>query len=156
MIQYAIAVDRVNERIAHLYEPSASGRSAFDQDGGRCRARQHKIWVGVCGEMAGDIELTPAFARAGSGRIERQPGVGAAGEIGYSQVSREECREISGGSAFARYAGGNSGALLELAANATANCWAEPAFIIRSAVKAYPLKSPERFRNADPSTYARD
>jgi phosphotransferase system enzyme I (PtsI) len=58
LIQYAIAVDRVNERIAHLYQPTHPAvlrllKMIADA------AHQNQIWVGVCGEMAGDVALIP-------------------------------------------------------------------------------------------------
>jgi len=58
LIQYALAVDRMNERIAHLYEPTHPAvlrllKMIADA------AHAHHIWVGVCGEMAGDIALIP-------------------------------------------------------------------------------------------------
>jgi phosphotransferase system enzyme I (PtsI) len=64
LIQYAIAVDRVNERIAHLYEPTHPAvlrllKMIADAAGA------NDIWVGVCGEMAGDIALTPLLLGLG-------------------------------------------------------------------------------------------
>src|SRR5437773_3172787 len=60
LIQYALAVDRVNERIAHLYEPTHPAvirllKMIADA------AHANDIWVGVCGEMAGDVALIPLF-----------------------------------------------------------------------------------------------
>ncbi|HEY4284681.1 MAG TPA: phosphoenolpyruvate--protein phosphotransferase [Chthoniobacterales bacterium] len=58
LIQYALAVDRVNEKIAHLYQPTHPAvlrllKMIADA------AHANQIWVGVCGEMAGDIALIP-------------------------------------------------------------------------------------------------
>ena len=53
LIQYTLAMDRDNERLAHLYEPldPAVLRSIHHAVG---RGHHAGLWVGVCGEMAGD------------------------------------------------------------------------------------------------------
>ncbi len=64
LIQYTIAVDRINERIAHLYEPTHPSIIRLLKIIVNA-AHAHNLWVGVCGEMAGEIALTPLLVGLG-------------------------------------------------------------------------------------------
>jgi phosphoenolpyruvate-protein phosphotransferase (PTS system enzyme I) len=64
LIQYLLAIDRVNDRIAHLYEPTHPAiirtlRQIVDE------AHRHKLPVSVCGEMAGDPVFAPLLLGLG-------------------------------------------------------------------------------------------
>ena len=74
LIQYSIAVDRVNERIAHLYEPTHPAiirliKMTVDA------AHKHGIWAGVCGEIAGDPALTALLIGLGVDELSAAPPV---------------------------------------------------------------------------------
>jgi phosphoenolpyruvate-protein phosphotransferase (PTS system enzyme I) len=72
LIQYTIAVDRGNERVAYLYEPTHPGvlkliRLTIEA------GHRHGIWVGVCGEMAADPLLTPLLLGLGIDKLSMAP-----------------------------------------------------------------------------------
>ncbi len=66
LIQYALAVDRLNERIAHLYEPTHPAVLRLIKWTADA-ALKNNLWCGVCGEMAGDPCMTPLLLGLGAG-----------------------------------------------------------------------------------------
>jgi len=72
LIQYTLAVDRTNEKIAHLYSPTHPAIVRLIQLAVEA-AHQHGIWVGVCGEMAGDPVLAPLLLGLGIDELSVAP-----------------------------------------------------------------------------------
>ena len=57
LIQYTLAIDRADDKVAHLYDPLHPAVLTLIASVIRT-AQQHEKPVAVCGEMAGDVELT--------------------------------------------------------------------------------------------------
>lgn len=72
LIQYLLAIDRVNDRIAHLYEPTHCAvlrtlRRIIEE------GHRQKIEVSVCGEMAGDPVFAPLLLGMGVDCLSMAP-----------------------------------------------------------------------------------
>ena len=64
LVQYTLAVDRVNNRVAHLYNPSHPSVLELLAMAVRA-AKGGNIWSGICGEMAGDLLMIPLLIGLG-------------------------------------------------------------------------------------------
>ena len=94
LVQYTLAVDRINENVSDLYQPANPAviklldqtvRSGHDEG----------IWVGVCGEMASDLLLTPLLL--GLGFDEFSVGSPQVPAIKYAlrKLNYRECKEMA-------------------------------------------------------------
>jgi len=74
LVQYTMAVDRGNDRVAYLYDPFHPAVLRLLERTVRA-ARKHKTWVGVCGEMAGDPLATLLLVGLGVDELSAAPAV---------------------------------------------------------------------------------
>jgi phosphotransferase system enzyme I (PtsI) len=74
LIQYTLAADRTNEKVSHLYEPTHPAILRLIKMTVEA-AHQHGVWVGVCGEIAGDPVLTPLLIGLGVDELSAAPPV---------------------------------------------------------------------------------
>jgi len=94
LIQYSLAVDRLNEKIAHLYEPTNPAilrliKMTVDA------AHKNGIWVGVCGEMAGDPELVPLLLGLGVDELSTAPPLVPQIKFLIRRLKMSEARELA-------------------------------------------------------------
>jgi phosphotransferase system enzyme I (PtsP) len=73
LTQYTLAVDRGNERVAHLYDALHPGVLALIDRSARA-ARRAGIPVSVCGEMASNPLAVPVLVGLGIGELSATPG----------------------------------------------------------------------------------
>lgn len=94
LIQYTLAVDRMNERIAHLYEPTHPAiirliKSTVDA------AHARKVWVSVCGEMAGDPVFAPLLIGLGVDELSAAPPLVAQVKYLIRRLKFSEAQELA-------------------------------------------------------------
>lgn len=106
LIQYSLAVDRLNEKIAHLYEPSHPAILRLIRMTAEA-GRRAGIWTGVCGEMANDLAMVPLLLGLGVDELSvsasyvpqvkfliRRLNMPEAEELAQWALTRESGREV--------------------------------------------------------------
>jgi phosphotransferase system enzyme I (PtsI) len=94
LIQYALAVDRLNEKIAHLYEPTHPGILRLIKatvDAGQA----HGIWTGVCGEMAGEMAAVPLLLGLGVAELSVTPSIVPRVKMLIRSIEMAQARELA-------------------------------------------------------------
>ncbi len=94
LIQYTLAVDRMNEKIAHLYEPTHPAivrliKTTIDA------AHNQKIWVSVCGEMASDPVLVSLLVGLGVDELSAAPPLVAPVKFLIRRLKLTEAQELA-------------------------------------------------------------
>ena len=93
MIQYTLAVDRVNERVADLYKPTHPAVLRLIRQVVEA-SRRSGVWVGMCGEMAGDVSLTPLLLGLGLDELSAASSQVAKVKHAIRALNTEECRTL--------------------------------------------------------------
>ena len=93
LIQYTMAVDRSNERVAYLYRPSHPAILHLIRNTVSA-AREYNIYVSVCGQMAESIMMTPLLLGLGVDELS-MPTVSVPGQRRMVRsLERYACEEL--------------------------------------------------------------
>lgn len=94
LIQYTTAVDRMNEKIAHLYNPFNPAVLRLIKlviDNGHKAGK----WVGMCGEVAGDKRLIPVLLGMGLDEFSMSAGAILPARKQIQNLSYEEMKALA-------------------------------------------------------------
>ena len=72
LVQYTMAIDRGNDRVAYLYRPSHPAILELIRLTVTA-AQRHNIWVGGCGQMAADAYMVPLLVGLGVHELSMAP-----------------------------------------------------------------------------------
>ncbi|MEQ1751004.1 MAG: phosphoenolpyruvate--protein phosphotransferase [Prosthecobacter sp.] len=94
LTQYTLAVDRLNERVADLYQPTHPAVLRLIEMTVNA-ARKAGIRVCICGEMASDIELTPLLIGLGLNELSVASGQVARLKHAIRKLNAIECQALA-------------------------------------------------------------
>jgi len=94
LVQYTLAVDRTNERVAHLYTPAEPAvlrliKNVIDA------GERNGVSVSMCGEMAGDPQFVPLLLGMGLRSLSVAPALAAQIKKLIRTVSIDEARGLA-------------------------------------------------------------
>lgn len=93
LVQYTLAVDRLNDRVADLYQtthPAVLRLIAMTIESGQ----GGKVRVGMCGEMAADISLTPLLLGMGMRELSVSTSQVARVKEAVRRLALKECQDL--------------------------------------------------------------
>lgn len=93
LLQYTVAVDRMNEKLAHLYNWYHPGLLRLIYNVSEA-AKKAGIWVGICGEAASDPILLPFYVSAGIDELSMSGSKIAEIKWRLSQMRAEDCKSV--------------------------------------------------------------
>jgi phosphotransferase system enzyme I (PtsI) len=93
LVQYTLAVDRVNERVSDLYQTTHPAVLRLIRNVVEA-AHQKGVWVGICGEMAGDVAATPLLVGLGLDELSASSGQVARVKHAIRQLDAGECARL--------------------------------------------------------------
>jgi len=94
LIQYTLAVDRTNERVANLYSAAHPAVHRLVKDVVRA-ARRRGVRVSICGEAAGEVEFTMLLIGLGLRSLSATPSVLPAIKRVVRSVDIGQCERIA-------------------------------------------------------------
>ena len=94
LIQYTLAVERANDKIAHLYKPTHPAvlrliKRIIDE------AHKHDIWAGICGEMAAEPAFSVLLVGLGMDELSISPGLVPKVKKAIRSMTYEEMKELA-------------------------------------------------------------
>lgn len=93
LVQYTMAADRLNEKVSYLYQPYNPAVLRLVQ-GVISAAHQKGKWVGMCGEMAGDLTAIPILLGLGLDEFSMSASSILPARSLLSQLTKSEARRI--------------------------------------------------------------
>jgi len=74
LTQYTLAIDRQNQKLEEFYDPHHPAVLSLIQMSAENAHKEGK-WIGICGELGADLEMTETFLKLGIDELSVSPGM---------------------------------------------------------------------------------